>query len=142
MQTAPLIYFSSRSENCHRFVQKLNVHATRIIEDKTLLATQPFVLLCPTYGGGGTKGAVPKAVIQFLNIPENRQLIRGVIASGNTNFGAAYGLAGDIIAQKCQIPFLYRFELLGTPEDVYRVKTGLSTFWSNLTDQYVTRQLT
>jgi protein involved in ribonucleotide reduction len=139
MQTTPLIYFSSRSENCHRFVQKLNLNATRIIEDETLLATQPFVLLCPTYGGGGTKGAVPKAVIQFLNIPENRQLIRGVIASGNTNFGAAYGLAGDIIAQKCQIPFLYRFELLGTPEDVNRVKTGLSTFWSSLTDQCVTR---
>ena len=138
MQTAPLIYFSSRSENCHRFVQKLNLKATRIIEDETLLATQPFVLLCPTYGGGA-KGAVPKAVIQFLNIPENRQLIRGVIASGNTNFGAAYGLAGDIIAQKCQIPFLYRFELLGTPEDVNRVKTGLSTFWSSLTDQCVTR---
>lgn len=139
MQTAPLIYFSSRSENCHRFVQKLNLNATRIIEAETLLATQPFVLLCPTYGGGGTKGAVPKAVIQFLNIPRNRQLIRGVIASGNTNFGAAYGLAGDIIAQKCQVPFLYRFELLGTPEDVYRVKIGLSTFWSSLTDQCITR---
>lgn len=48
MQTAPLIYFSSRSENCHRFVQKLNLQATRIIEDEILLATQPFVLLCPT----------------------------------------------------------------------------------------------
>ncbi|MCK9781769.1 class Ib ribonucleoside-diphosphate reductase assembly flavoprotein NrdI [Proteus columbae] len=139
MQTAPLIYFSSRSENCHRFIQKLKLKATRIIKDETLLATQPFVLLCPTYGGGSAKGAVPKAVIQFLNIPENRRLIRGVIASGNTNFGTAYGLAGDIIAQKCQIPFLYRFELLGTPEDVNRVKTGLSTFWSNLTDQCVTR---
>lgn len=139
MQTAPLIYFSSRSENCHRFVQKLNLKATRIFDDETLLATQPFVLLCPTYGGGGTKGAVPKAVIQFLNMPENRQLIRGVIASGNTNFGAAYGLAGNIIAQKCQIPFLYRFELLGTPEDVNRVKTGLSAFWSSLTDQCATR---
>lgn len=139
MQTAPLIYFSSRSENCHRFIQKLNIKATRIIEDETLLATQPFVLLCPTYGGGGTKGAVPKAVIQFLNIPENRQLIRGVIASGNTNFGTAYGLAGDIIARKCHIPFLYRFELLGTPEDVSRVKTGLNTFWSSLADQCVTR---
>ena len=65
MQTAPLIYFSSRSENCHRFVQKLNLNATRIIEDETLLATQPFVLLCPTYGGGGTKGAVPKAVFKY-----------------------------------------------------------------------------
>ncbi|WP_249717119.1 class Ib ribonucleoside-diphosphate reductase assembly flavoprotein NrdI [Proteus faecis] len=139
MQTAPLIYFSSRSENSHRFVQKLNLEATRIIEDETLLATQPFVLLCPTYGGGGAKGAVPKAVIQFLNIPENRQLIRGVIASGNTNFGTAYGLAGDIIAQKCHIPFLYRFELLGTQEDVKRVKTGLSTFWSSLTDQCAMR---
>lgn len=139
MQTASLIYFSSRSENCHRFVQKLHLQATRIIEDEILLATQPFVLLCPTYGSGGTKGAVPKAVIQFLNIRENRQLIRGVIASGNTNFGTAYGLAGDIIAQKCQIPFLYRFELLGTPEDVKRVKTGLSTFWSNLADHGVTR---
>lgn len=139
MKTAPLIYFSSRSENCHRFIQKLNIKATRIIEDETLLATQPFVLLCPTYGGGGTKGAVPKAVIQFLNIPENRQLIRGVIASGNTNFGTAYGLAGDIIARKCHIPFLYRFELLGTPEDVSRVKKGLNTFWSSLADQCVTR---
>lgn len=139
MQTAPLIYFSSRSENCHRFVQKLNVQATRLNENEPLHATQPFVLLCPTYGGGGVKGAVPKAVIQFLNIPENRQLIRGVIASGNTNFGAAYGLAGDVIAQKCQIPFLYRFELLGTPEDVKRVRTGLSAFWSTVNEHCAMR---
>lgn len=139
MQTAPLIYFSSRSENCHRFVQKLNMQATRLNENEPLHATQPFVLLCPTYGGGGVKGAVPKTVIQFLNIPENRQLIRGVIASGNTNFGAAYGLAGDVIAQKCQIPFLYRFELLGTPEDVKRVKNGLSAFWSTINEHCAMR---
>lgn len=62
--TAPLIYFSSRSENCHRFVQNLIYKRTRIKEDEPQ-ATQPFVLLCPTYGGGGVKGAVPKAVIQF-----------------------------------------------------------------------------
>lgn len=139
MQTAPLIYFSSRSENCHRFVQKLNMQATRLNENEPLHATQSFVLLCPTYGGGGVKGAVPKTVIQFLNIPENRQLIRGVIASGNTNFGAAYGLAGDVIAQKCQIPFLYRFELLGTPEDVKRVKNGLSAFWSTINEHCAMR---
>lgn len=131
MQTAPLIYFSTRSENTHRFVQKLNIPATRIIGNETLLATQPYVLLCPTYGGGSAKGAVPTPVIHFLNIPNNRQLIRGVIASGNTNFGAAYAIAGNIIAQKCHVPFLYQFELLGTPKDVERVHTGLRTFWSS-----------
>lgn len=88
-----------------------------------------YVLLVPTYGGGNLKGAVPKQVIKFLNDPHNRSLCRGVIASGNTNFGEAYCVAGDIIAAKLKVPFLYRYELLGTPTDVARVKEGLDTFW-------------
>jgi len=39
-------------------------------------------------------------------------LLRGVIASGNRNFGEAYGRAGDVIARKCGVPWLYRFELM------------------------------
>ncbi|NCB64027.1 MAG: class Ib ribonucleoside-diphosphate reductase assembly flavoprotein NrdI [Clostridia bacterium] len=67
---------------------------------------------------------------QFLNNPHNRALIRGVIASGNTNFGKAYCIAGDIVSAKCRVPYLYRFELLGTAEDVQRVREGLGQFWS------------
>ena len=93
------------------------------------LAHEPFVLIVPTYGGGTPKTAVPKQVIAFLNNPDNRALCRGVIASGNTNFGQAYCLAGDIIASKLGVPFLYRYELLGTPTDVARVKEGLEDFW-------------
>ena len=52
-----------------------------------------------------------------------------MIAGGNTNFGEAYGLAGDIIAAKCRVPMLYRFELFGTPEDVDAVNQGLDSFW-------------
>lgn len=132
MKTESLIYFSSRSGNCQRFVEKLGLPATRLPigqQENSLIATEPYVLLLPTYGGGGTKGAVPKEVIQFLNIEQNRLLIRGVIAAGNTNFGDAYALAGDIVAQKCRVPYLYRFELLGTPKDVQLVKSGLHTFW-------------
>ncbi len=44
------------------------------------------------------KGAVPKQVIRFLNDAQNRSNIRGVITAGNTNFGTAFCLAGDIIA--------------------------------------------
>ncbi|MCG9537377.1 class Ib ribonucleoside-diphosphate reductase assembly flavoprotein NrdI [Providencia huaxiensis] len=132
METESLIYFSSRSENCHRFIEKLDIPATRLPignHESSLIATKPYVLLLPTYGGGGTKGAVPKEVIQFLNIEVNRELIRGVIAAGNTNFGDAYAIAGNIIAQKCHVPYLYRFELLGTAKDVQSVQRGLKTFW-------------
>jgi protein involved in ribonucleotide reduction len=129
-----LVYYSSRSENTHRFVAKLGVESLRLpVEagaEPPVVAT-PFVLVLPTYGGGGTgKGAVPKPVIQFLNNATNRSMIRGVIAAGNTNFGSAYGLAGDIVSQKCAVPLLYRFELLGTEEDIANVKQGLELFWT------------
>ncbi len=124
-----LVYFSSASENTHRFVTKLGLPAQRIplyATEPALKVDEPYVLLVPTYGGGNGQGAVPKQVIRFLNDPENRDLIRGVISAGNTNFGSAYCLAGDIVAAKCGVPHLYRFELMGTSDDVERVREGLS----------------
>ena len=133
MSSRPLlVYFSSTSENTHRFVGKLGFPAARIPlrrTDPPLRVDEEYILVVPTYGGGSVKGAVPKQVIAFLNNPDNRALCRGVIASGNTNFGRAYCLAGDIIAGKLGVPFLYRYELLGTPTDVARVKEGLEHFW-------------
>ena len=129
---ADLIYFSSVSGNTAHFITKLGQPAARIPlypSDPPLKASRPFVLVLPTYGAGEGTGAVPKQVIRFLNDPGNRALIRGVIAAGNTNFGTGYGIAGDIVAAKCGIPCLYRFELFGTPDDVSVVRTGLEQFW-------------
>lgn len=126
------MYFSSVSGNTHRFVEKLGIPALRIplhSREEPLVVTEPYVLLAPTYGGGPETRAVPKQVIKFLNDEKNRSLLRGVMAAGNTNFGEAYGLAGAIIARKCQVPFLYRFELFGTPDDVKAVQEGLEKFW-------------
>ncbi|WP_416549935.1 class Ib ribonucleoside-diphosphate reductase assembly flavoprotein NrdI [Leucobacter sp. BZR 635] len=127
-----LVYFSSVSGNTHRFIEKLGIPAKRIplyARDEPLEVTEPYVLLVPTYGGGPALRAVPKQVIKFLNDEKNRSLIRGVIAAGNTNFGSGFGIAGDIIARKCQVPFLYRFEVFGTPDDVTAVQKGLEKFW-------------
>ncbi|BCQ46436.1 protein NrdI [Erwinia rhapontici] len=98
-----------------------------------LQVDQPYILVVPSYGGGTAQGAVPKQVIQFLNDTNNRQLIRGVIAAGNRNFGEAYCLAGDIIARKCQVPYLYRFELMGTSDDIANVHKGVTQFWQRQT---------
>ena len=90
---------------------------------------QPYVLITPTYGGTGclkdVHRSVPKQVVTFLNDEHNRKLLRGVIAAGNTNFGKTYGLAGDVISRKCRVPMLYRFELIGTPDDLRNVRVGL-----------------
>lgn len=129
---AHLVYFSSISGNTHRFIEKLGLPADRIplyATEDPLVVVEPYVLIVPTYGGGPETRAVPKQVIRFLNDERNRKLIRGVIAAGNTNFGEAYGIAGDIIARKLQVPHLYRFELFGTPDDVRAVQDGLEQFW-------------
>lgn len=127
-----VVYFSSATENTKRFVEKLGFDADRIplyAKEEPLVVDREYVLVVPTYGGGSIKGAVPKQVIKFLNNEHNRSLIRGVISGGNTNFGKAYGLAGDIISSKTHVPHMYRYELLGTPQDVQTVREGLEEFW-------------
>ncbi|SQG65309.1 ribonucleotide reductase stimulatory protein [Corynebacterium renale] len=128
-----VVYFSSATENTHRFVEKLGLPAKRIPlykKDEPLIVNEPYVLICPTYGGGVSLNhenvrPVPVQVIRFLNNEHNRSLIRCVVAGGNTNFGADYGVAGDLISRKCKVPYVYRFELMGNDEDVRILREGL-----------------
>ena len=137
MPSCSLVYFSSVSENTHRFVQKLGIPATRIPLHGRIEVDEPYVLVLPTYGGGRATpdindgGYVPKQVIAFLNNEHNRSLIRGVIAAGNNNFGAEFAYAGNVVSRKCGVPYLYRFELMGTPDDVEAVRAGLAEFWKD-----------
>lgn len=121
-----VVYFSSATENTRRFVDKLGLPSARIPlykNDEPLIVNEPYVLVCPTYGGGASishenSRPVPKQVIRFLNNEHNRGLIRAVISGGNSNFGADFGKAGDVISAKCKVPYVYRFELMGSDEDV------------------------
>lgn len=134
-----IVYFSSVTGNTHRFVEKLDMpHVTRIpimAKETMPIMDRPYCLICPTYGGGATMmntsmdtRPVPPQVRKFFSHSENRDNLVAVIASGNLNFGAEYGLAGDVISKKFGVPFVYRFELMGTPEDVHNVQQGLKEF--------------
>jgi len=128
-----IVYFSSATENTKRFVERVGLPARRIPLHRSegdLTVDEPYVLVCPTYGGGVSmthqnSRPVPPQVIRFLNNEHNRGLIRGVIAAGNSNFGEDYCRAGDVIAAKCRVPYLYRFELMGMPGDVEHVRSEL-----------------
>jgi protein involved in ribonucleotide reduction len=142
--TAPaigaVVYFSSVSENTSRFIARcrledegINVYRIpRRMDEEPLSVREPYVIVVPTYGGGNADKALLPQIKRFLNDRANRSYIRGVIASGNTNFGDAYCAAGDIISRKCGIPLLYRFELTGMPEDVRKVRSGVVDFFTAL----------
>lgn len=122
-----LVYFSNVSETTHRFVQKLQMPGDTL---RILLrgeweygSPQPYILATPTYGDSKGKRLVPHQVIKFLNVEENRRGCIGVLGFGNRNFGRDFARAGNVIAEKLQVPLLYTIELAGDPEDVGIVQT-------------------
>src|SRR5699024_980731 len=96
----------------------------------SLIVNEPYVLVCPTYGGGVSLSGensrpVPRQVIRFLNNEHNRSFIRAVVAGGNSNFGPDFGKAGEVISGKCKVPYVYRFEMMGNEDDVRICRGGL-----------------
>ena len=134
-----VVYFSSATGNTRRFVEKLGLPAARIPlrpKDEPLRVTDEYVLIVPTYGKPEGAGNVPPQVVKFLNVEQNRHHILGVIGSGNTNFGPLFGIAADIVAKKCDVPVLFKFELMCTDSDVEKVIEGLEAFWTQNCPQH------
>jgi len=104
------VYYASMTGNVRRFVGKIGVEAIDITSDA--IPKEPFVLITYTFGFG----EVPKEVDAWLT--RNYKLLRGVVVSGNRNWGDNYGKAGDLISQQYGVPLLHKFELAGTDEDV------------------------
>lgn len=132
-----IVYFSNYSSNTHRFVNKLGIPITRIPikwdDASPLLISTNYVLFVPTYGGGNEGHAVPRQVVKFLNIEQNRAYLKGIVGLGNTNFGNHYCKAAEIIAAKTGAPLLYRVEITGTPDDIEQVKERMETLWTTVT---------
>ncbi len=111
---------------------RIPLHGRIEVDSPTCWCCRPTAVARPT-PDINAGGYVPKQVIAFLNNEHNRSLIRGVIAAGNNNFGAEFAYAGDVVSRKCGVPYLYRFELMGTPDDVDAVRAGLADFWKDQT---------
>ena len=128
-----IIYFSNYSGNTKRFVEKLDSTSIRIPISwdpaHPVYATKEYVLMVPTYGGGSESSAIPRQVRKFLNIPNNRSLLRGVVGFGNTNFGEHFCKAADLISQKTGVPVIARVEIFGTEDDVNKVKGRLGLLY-------------
>lgn len=152
-----IAYFSSATNNTQRFVSKIvefsqesyprlykdgvkvdvpPIEAFKIpvsMSADSLIIQEPFVLITPTYGGTmpydrKAKKMIPIQVQKFLGFDENRKNIRGVIGTGNINFGEDYARAANLISKKLNIPVLYKAELMGNSEDIEKIAMGLLDF--------------
>jgi len=130
-----IVYFSNYSGNTNRFVEKLNgkYNATRLpiawSKHDRFVYPFDFVLFVPTYGGGKDGHAIPRSVREFLNVPENRQRLKGVVGFGNTNFGEHFCKAADMISQKTGVPVIAKVEIFGTDDDVIKVNERLGLLY-------------
>ncbi len=100
-----LVYFSSSSENTQRFIERLGLPAVRIPlnERERIQVDEPYILIVPSYGGGGTTGAVPRQVIRFLNDEHNR-----AFAARRYCFGVIATLVRHMAARRCDCPEMRR----------------------------------
>lgn len=123
-----IVYFTTNSGNVGRFASKITEFKTVRIpqsmsEAGRFTVDEEFVLVVPTYmAGNAGEPKVTGQVIRFLNNEQNRQHLKGVIGSGNTNYGEHYCKSARIVAKKCNVPLLHTFEISGTPEDVNDVE--------------------
>ena len=134
-----IVYFSNYSGNTKRFVEKINdgsftdyrIPIDSRDEPVHTITSDPYILFVPTYGGGSDRSAIPRQVRRFLNVPENRDLLRGVVGFGNTNFGEHFCKAADLISQKTGVPIVARVEIFGTEDDVTKVKERMRMLYDN-----------
>ena len=118
-----MIVYASRTGNVKYIVQRLNLPNIEIKEG--LIVTKPFVLLTYTDGFG----EVPSKVDAFM--ATNYQNCIGIAVTGNRNFGINFGLAGDTLSQRYNIPLIVKIDLRGQQSDYdrlldfYKKTTGL-----------------
>jgi len=111
-----LIAYYSLTGNVRRFVHRLGRPSSLYTIKAFGILTEPYVLITPTTG----YGQVPDTVAEFVR--NNADLLRGVVASGNRNWGVNFAAAGGKIADAYAVPLIHTFELSGTDEDVRIVR--------------------
>ncbi|MDR9852025.1 class Ib ribonucleoside-diphosphate reductase assembly flavoprotein NrdI [Paenibacillus sp. VCA1] len=105
-----LVVYDSKTGNVRRFINKLNMRSVSIAEKEEI--NEPYVLVTYTTGFG----QVPEKVKSFLT--RNSNMLRGVSASGNRNWGPRFAKSADTISEMYDVPVLTKFELSGTTQDI------------------------
>lgn len=115
-----MIVYASRTGNVRYIASKLTEDPLEISDE--LIMKKPYLLLTYT----DRLGEVPTKVTRFLD--HNAGFCKGVVVSGNSNFGhSLFGAAGDKIAVTYQIPLVRKLDLRGYKADYEAIQKFYET---------------
>lgn len=107
-----LVVYDTLTKNCERFSNKLPKNKFDTCHIKEYDGFSNFILITYTINFG----KIPKTTEDFLSKYSDKML--GICSSGNKNWGAYFGIAGNKISTKYGVPLISKFELQGTNLDV------------------------
>lgn len=119
-----IVYDGYEKGNVFEFANKIGYPIEKI-ENFNNFKNDDIFLITKTVGFG----KITNNTEVFLN--KNYLNVIGVAVSGNRNFGKNYAIAGDLISQKFNIPFVFKFEGNGLTEDVEKLKKWLENYEKN-----------
>lgn len=117
-----MIAYKSRTGNVRNIVGRLDSSIPTIELTESSVINEPYFLF--TYTDG--LGEIPPVVKDFLlSHEENRKNIKGIISSGNTNFGNEYfcGCANEI-SKWLNIPIIRKIDLRGNQDDITAINNS------------------
>jgi ribonucleoside-diphosphate reductase protein NrdI len=76
----------------------------------------PFLLITRSVNFG----EIPLTTVEFLK--KHGAFVKGVVVGGNRTWGKNFGAAGDKIQAEYHIPLIEKFEGVGFPHEVKKVK--------------------
>lgn len=118
-----LLCYASLTGNIERFVKKIAYsYVYKIKYNEASLITNPFILITYTTG----IGEIPIEITQFLT--HHHHYLKGVIGSGNKNFGNNFAIASKKIAEQYHVPLLMTFELSGNTYDIQKFYQVIQQF--------------
>lgn len=115
------IYYYSMTGNTESFLKRstfTNYENITSIED----VNEPFIIATGTVN----YGEVPLPVDNFLSC--HSKYLKGVISSGNRNWGENFAKAGDVIAEKYNVPLIMKFELRGSQKELNQFNERMEKF--------------
>ena len=108
----------SLTGNCKRFAKMYEIPEEDVVylRDIDYNINFDYILITPTFGFG----EVPVAVSKFLK--ENYRHLKGVVGSGNKNWGNRFANASELISKEYNVPLLMKIELHGNKKDISEFK--------------------